>query len=356
MRSVAIITGPDTHLDHLGVLSSVIDIPLIVTDEKLYYLAKQFYPSLNATLIGLNELSIEHLANNYDVIFQSGKLWAAELKPFLEMLFHKKMRFVFCPHGNSDKGHTLQNHIEQDVSLVYGDHLLDLLKKTGAAQKISRIVKTGNYRLPFYFRNQIFYDRLAIKMVFDRFRVHKPVVFCAPTWSNQENPTSVFSSLEALIEQLCPSFNLLIKLHPFLFEDHPAQVYKILAAYENHPSAIVLEEFPPIYPLLAHCDLYLGDYSSIGYDFLYFDKPLYFLNPQKKIILSPLYSCGIEIHHLDHGELNQFLIDTLEMNQITYAVQRKKIYTYAFGEEQSPDNMRKNIFKALLSNEPIPLF
>jgi hypothetical protein len=350
MRTVAIITGPETHLDHLGVLSSILDIPLIVTDEKIFHFAKQFYPDLNVILRDFSDLSIEFLAKNYDAIFQTGKFWTAELRPLIEFLFRKKMRFIFCPHGNSDKGHSLQNHVEQDISLVYGDHLLNLLKQTGAVQKIQHIVRTGNYRYPYYLRHRYFYDTLADKRVFNRFKTQRPIVLYAPTWNDRENPTSFFSTTDALIEQLSPTFNILIKLHPFLIEDHPAQVFQIMARYENHLSTIILDNFPPIYPLLARCDLYLGDYSSIGYDFLIFDKPLYFLNPEKKSSPSPLHSCGLELPENWDGKLNQFLTDTLELNINHYASQRKKIYFYAFGKEMNPACIKSDIFKKLYPN------
>jgi hypothetical protein len=348
MRSVAIITGPETHLDHLGVLSAILGIPLIVTEEKTFRLAKQFYPDLNVSLCDLSDLSIEFLAKNYDVIFQTGKFWAAELRPFMELLFRKKMRFVFCPHGNSDKGHSLQNHVEQDVSLVYGDHLLNLLKQTGATQKISHIVRTGNYRYPYYLRYRLFYDSLAEKIVFSRFETSKPILLYAPTWNNQENPTSFFSITDVLIEELSPSFNIVIKLHPFLIEDRPAEVFQIMSHYENHPSTVILDNFPPIYPLLARCNLYLGDYSSIGYDFLVFNQPLYFFNPKKLSSSSLLHSCGLELPENLKGRLNQFFIETLELNKKHYSSQRKKIYFHAFGEELDPESIKSSIFKKLM--------
>ena len=44
----------------------------------------------------------------------------------------------------------------------------------------------------------------------------------------------------------------------------------------------VLIEFPYIYPLLEFCDIYLGDCSSVGYDFLHLNRPMYFLNPHNR--------------------------------------------------------------------------
>ncbi len=343
--SVAIMTGPSTHLDHLGVLSSILKIPLIVTDEKNFQCAQQFYPDLNVQLKNLDELSVQYLASNYDVIFETGKFFAAELKPLFELLFRKKMRFVFCPHGNSDKGHSLRQHVEQDVSLVYGEHLYDLLHHNGAIKKIQQIIYTGNYRYSYYCCHQDFFDSLAEKLVFSKFQNDKPIVLYAPTWSDTENPTSFFSAIDQLIKELCCSYNLLIKLHPFLFEDHIAHVLHIMARYEEHDSALFLTDFPPIYPLLARCALYLGDYSSIGYDFLAFDKPLYFLNPKKDPTSSPLHACGLEIPIDKKVYLNEFLNRTFEQSAQNFSAQRKKTYRYAFGQELSSEILRDKILK-----------
>lgn len=342
--SVAIITGPSTHLDHLGVLSSILKIPLIVTDEKNYQCAQQFYPNLNVQLKNLDELSVQYLASNYDVIFETGKFFSAELKPLFELLFRKKMRFVFCPHGNSDKGHSLQSHVEQDISLVYGEHLYDLLGHNGAIKKIQQIILTGNYRYPYYRCHQQFFDSLAEKFVFSKFQNDKPIILYAPTWSDKENPTSFFSAIDRLIKELRCSYNLVIKLHPFLFDDHIAHVLQIMARYEEHPGAVFLTDFPPIYPLLAKCALYLGDYSSIGYDFLAFDKPLYFLNPKKNSIPPPLHTCGLEIPTNEKIELDEFLNRTIEDSAQNFSEQRKKTYRYAFGEELSAETLRDKIF------------
>ncbi len=338
MRNVAILTGPDTHLDHLGVLSAVLDIPLIVTDERNLLLSQEFYPDLKAQLMGLDELTMEHLACNYDTLFETGKFFAAQLKPFIQLLFGKTMRFVFCPHGNSDKGHSLGQHVDQDISLVYGDHLHDLLQKNGAAKQIRHIVRTGNYRYPYYLKHKPFFDALAQKKVFSRFQVEKPTILYAPTWNDRENPTSFFEHTDRIIQELSNSYNLLIKLHPFLIEDHPAHTYHIMARYEDHPGVVFLTDFPPIYPLLARCDLYLGDYSSIGYDFLAFDKPLYFFNHSA---VSPLQTCGLTIP--SEGASEKFLTSSIKECSTRFSEQRKKVYNHAFGKEISPELIRRQL-------------
>src|SRR5207245_2083360 len=99
-RAAAVSTGPYTHLDHLGPLAALLEIPLIVTDERCYQLAKTFYPQAKVVFITPADLSLDFLAQNFDLLFGCGKYWCLELQPLFELLYRKKMRFVLCPHGN----------------------------------------------------------------------------------------------------------------------------------------------------------------------------------------------------------------------------------------------------------------
>lgn len=350
MRSASILTGVNTHLDHLGVLSEILGIPLIVTEEKTYQLAKQFYPGLDVHIHDYADLSLHYLAEQFDVIFETGKFWAADLSTSLELFYRKKMRFVYCPHGNSDKGHSLQELVSQDLALVYGQHLFDLLTFNGSIPHIKVIVHTGNYRLPYYLKYRAFYDRITEKAIFQRFEKIKPIILYAPTWNNREHPTSFFSATETIIRELSPDFNLAIKLHPFLIEYHPAHAYALMGRYEQHPSAQFIIDFPPIYPLLAKSICYIGDYSSIGYDFLAFDKPLFFLasgKPASSSYFSPLHTCGTVILPEDLPRLGHIIRENIQCVSNPYSHFRKKTYSYAFGKEKPFDILREDIFHAL---------
>lgn len=345
-KAAAISTGPATHLDHLGVLASLLKIPLIVTEEEVYQLAKTFYPMAQLERKEPYELSLDYLASSFDVLFGCGKFWAAELLPLFSLFSQKKMRFVFCPHGNSDKGHSLSSSPLQDLSLVYGEHMLSLLKKTAKDAYIT----TGNYRYEFYRTHKAFYDRLASEHLY--FEKGKKTILYAPTWQSNENPTSFFEMCAPLIEQLPSSFNLILKLHPFLEEDYPSQTYRLISCYEHHPRIVFLKDFPPVYPLLSYADLYLGDFSSVGYDFLAFDKPMFFFNPlqkdQKKDQGLFLHRCGMQVPSLKNAKaLYQFVEDNLEKNQTLFSSIRKEIYAYAFGNEKAPEQLYREICNAL---------
>ena len=343
MKSIAILTGPDTYLDHLGVICYLMDMPLIVTEEETFTSSQKFYPQVSVIKKEIGDLSSDFLANNFDVIFESGKFFATELKPIFSLMHNKNMRFVFCPHGNSDKGHSAKNHVQQDVSLVYGKHMLNLLRKTGALNKISHTPMTGNYRLPFYLKYKSFYDGLVTEQL--KLDKRKKTILYAPTWQDGENPSSFFFCTKVLIEQLKDDYNVIIKLHPFLEEFHPAHTYHIIESYKNTPGITFLSNFPIIYPLLAACDLYIGDYSSIGYDFLAFDKPLYFLT-EKDPKESTIHPCGLVVPTVQ--EIKSFIESTIEKNQNEKQKIRQSIYDYAFGKEISFSNIKKEILRGLL--------
>lgn len=76
---------------------------------------------------------------------------------------------------------------------------------------------------------------------------------------------------QTLTASIPSDWTLIIKPHPHL-----------QCPLESTSRIIVLKDYPPIYPLLAQVDAYLGDMSSIGYDFLTFRRPLLFYNPQKR--------------------------------------------------------------------------
>ncbi len=340
--SVAIMTGAPTILDHLGVLSAIQGIPLIVNSHETYAFAKRYYPMLNTAYKDPIDLSLSYLADNFEVIFQTGKYWAMELMPMLKLLYRKKIRIIYCPHGNSDKGHSLtkiEQHPPQDVHLIYGDHMLDHLNKTHYIEKIDKTIRTGNYRLPFYLEHQEFFDQITIKEVFDQFDKKRPTILYAPTWPNQENSTTFFQEGCDLIEQTDSDFNLIVKLHPFLERYYPAETWHIVEKYQDKKNVLFLHDFPLIYSLLNHCDLYVGDFSSIGYDCLVLDKPLFFLKqPNQESLIA---SCGMAIPESTHA-LN-FITKNLNENRLGYQLKRQAVARYVFGDTVAPEILNQQI-------------
>ena len=91
-----------------------------------------------------------------------------------------------------------------------------------------------------------------------------------------------------------------------------------------------------IFPLLEVSSIYLGDMSSIGYDFLAFNRPMYFLNEH---MLDPkadprvfLYRCGVSIFPDNYHNVYEVIKNTLESDSFDFGKTRKQVYEYSFGK------------------------
>ena len=271
MRCAAFNTGTDYHLlDHIAPLAALFNCPLFTTEEINYKLAIRYYPQIQVYYLPDLEFRLGEIAKNYDVLFEC-KYWQPHLKALFRTLYNKEMRLVFCPHGQSDKGYlapVLAPYAFQDAVLIYGPLMMNMLKELNIAIPNHGLI--GNYRLEFYQKYKSFYDLLVPSV--DR---SKKTVLYAPTWRDLDNSSSFFQYGTKVIAELPADWNLIIKLHPLLKQRNPAE-YEAISERINQSNILLIDEFPPVYPILELADIYLGDASSVGYDFLHFQKPLYF--------------------------------------------------------------------------------
>lgn len=295
MKTAALIYGNDDHyLDHLAPLSSILEIPLIVTEASIQADALAFYPDLS--VIHMDYLTIAH-----DLLLEYDQLFCCMPRPLIDELFffaqlsqRKRLRTIWCPHGNSDKGSIGTHQLalqQEEAALLYGPQM---------ASRIAPIFPyalTGNFRYAFYLAHQVFYDNLAKNHIFNRLPPNCRQVLYAPTWEDYEKSGTFFEATPHLIDHLPPDTNLLIKIHPNLLKQKPLELEAFISAHQNHPHLLFLTRFPPIYPILKQIDLYIGDTSSIGYDFLTFNRPLVLFNAHP---LSPLAQCGSRVTPSDN--------------------------------------------------------
>lgn len=360
-NALCLCTSSNSHqLDHLAVLAYVLDIPLLLTDPLLFKQAKHFYPFTNILYLSEKDCSLEFLAHNYDVLFVSCKHWGRELAITMKELFNKSLRFFYCPHGNSDKGHLnpkadLLHH--QDLSLVYGSQMKNMLKDRGVLETLQGTATTGNYRYNYYVKHKKFYDNLLQKEVFSKFKKKQPTILYAPTWKDPENSTSFFEISELLLKQLPENYNLIVKLHPNLENDYPAHVYSLMGKYEKEPNVVFLSQYPLVYPILNQADLYLGDFSSVGYDFLAFNRPMLFFNtPQRNLEVDQglfLFRCGELIPKSSYQDLYSLISMHLENAQTHLFDLRQEVYRYAFEKPKAANDVREEIINLLKKTKPL---
>lgn len=353
-KGIALNASSEAHLiDHLSIVALIMDIPLFLFDENCFLLAKKFYPkNLDVYLKDSSQFTLEKLTEEFDVSFSTDLLGDKERLFETAALQHKKKwRNVFCPHGFSDKTFYFEQCVLEDIVLVYGDNMIDLLRERDVWGQIKNYVITGNYRYTHFKQHQEFYEDIFQKEIQTHFDEKRPLILYAPTWLDQEASSSFFEATSFLLDQLPEEYNIIVKLHPRLELDDIAGCYQIMGRYEKKKNVLFLINFPLIFPILAHTDIYIGDTSSIGYDFLAFDKPLFFLNKQKRNPKTDrnlfLYRCGTEITPDRYGDLYKIIEEGLKDDAEKFSEQRKKMWNYTFGKERSFADIKADIIQVL---------
>lgn len=338
MRCAAAIFGPKLlYLDHLAPLASLMQIPLIVTDPEIFTLTNRYYPDTEVLLYeGLSATT--SIVADYEVLITT--LSCKLLKPmlfFASQALKKEPKMVWLPHGNSDKGRKkplMEGLGNEETILVYGQKMLDFIGEKGVLDKIPHIHQLGNYRHTYYQKHKTFYAQFTKK-----YRSTKKTILYAPTWEDFEDSGTLFSLGSQALEKLLPTYNILVKLHPNTVRE---KIAELLQLKERFPTATFIEEFPPIYPLCEIADIYLGDMSSVGYDFLTFQKPMLFLNPHnddpQKLGLA-LHSCGYtitpdQLPHIAEKPQNELL------------TQKQQLYTRTFAKTFNTEKFTRDILSA----------
>jgi teichoic acid glycerol-phosphate primase len=341
--------------DHLAPICVLMGIPLLLTSEQHAQESQLIYPNLEILLVNWQDINLQYLIEEFDVFFQS-QLWHRDdfyqQCRHWEQFYNKTVRNVHCPHGFSDKLFWFEKSVWEDILLVYGDNMLDLFKEVGVAEHLNVTVRTGNYRYLYYRQHQEFYDQLIKEMIWSGLDRSKPTILYAPTCHDQENTTSFFQARE-LLANLPSDYNLVVKTHPLLEETDAPSLYELMGKYEDKSNIVFVKDLPLVYPILAHSDIYVGDMSSVGYDFLAFNRPMVFLNQLKRNAKQDrnlfLYRCGFTIEPDQYKNFFKLLESQLPFDQERYAAIRQKVYQYTFGDDVPLDILKDRITQAYLS-------
>lgn len=275
-KPLALINGPFFHhLDHLAPLAYFFECPLFVDDSASYALGKNHYPQVEIHHVETDWMEI---AKHYNLLLLSTRYATSEIRAIYHALGITHMRYCFCPHGHSDKN--MEIYEGQDIALIYGNKQLGRLNHPEGVHII------GNYRLVFHER---------FRKTIDLFPQKQKTILYAPTWTDNETSTTFFLHWKELLEKLPSHYNLILKLHPLLEKHHPSHAWEALSYDQVKPNVRVILALPEIYPLLENVDIYLGDYSAVGYDFLHFNRPMFFLAKETR----DLHQCGKVVPTVD---------------------------------------------------------
>jgi hypothetical protein len=298
------------YLDHLAPLCVFLKIPLIIYEPHLADLARTYYPNLKVL-----EKSL------WDISFPS-RIISCYSQILLSSAFpNHQLQNIWLPHGSSDKGWKIGSFgaLQQDkIALVYGQKMIDDIKKEGICLQT---ISLGNFRWEYFLKNRSFYQK-AMQIP----STDKNILY-APTWDDLEKSNSFWNAFPILIQKIPKNYNLLVKIHPNTIRKFEPEIERYKGLCKDRSNIIFLSDLPPIYPILAACDAYIGDMSSIGYDFLTFNKPLFFLNRADL----PLQKCGIT------HEPQSFIYS--QQKDLSHS--REQLYQYTFSKTPNWESVRK---------------
>lgn len=334
-RFATLVSDQDRQfIDHLAPISQDLNIPMIVNDDEIESLVRTYYPQVKTVYKSPLELGF-YIAKQFEVIYTCLPTpLFKEIVFAAETLLEKTLLSIWCPHGNSDKGHKgnyMESLSDERFALVYGQKLIDFLIEKGSFDQLEGLIVTGNYRYNYYEKNKSFLLKKFKESV--NLNENKTILY-APTWKDSENSSSFDGAFKLIMETLPDHLNLLIKPHPNLFSS-PELFELFLYQFPKKKNVALLPDFPPVYPVLDYVDVYLGDMSSVGYDFLTFKKPMFFLNPNERDPEKDkslyLTQCGTLIEIENYKNIFSIIENT---DSAPFEIIQNNLYAQVFGKEE----------------------
>lgn len=357
--SVAVAFHPH-HVDHLAPWCALLDSPLLVCDGPGQREAVRCYPELKVagvldvtTATGLARMITDIRELRPETVLYSHLFDRTTLRELFGAR-RDSPRVVHCPHGFSEKRQDYARRIaEQDVALLYGRYALDQLVTLGVRALSCAVVLTGNVRHAYYLAHRTFFRRQL-----DGLGIHdghrRPTILYAPTWNDAVGSSSFFSAFALLAQNLPAGWRLIVKTHPHQ-EYEAAEMDRLLLQCRGHGDIHVIRNSPLTFPVLDVADVYVGDMSSLAYDFLVFDRPMFFLNQTAGTIGDArdarLFRCGTRIDPDQYADIYP-IIDQALAGDAAYSAARAELYGYTHAERTSDSALRARIEAACAGPAP----
>jgi len=359
MRGIGVLPGQRLAMvDHLVPLCHLMDIPLLCTDRWTHDLIEIFYPFSRSIFEEAPDFSLQNALNTYDLFFYVDlHRYPHHFFQFYDYTYRGKARSVCGLHGCSDKKRHhfwAERYANEDVVLIYGRHMQEFIEEKSAWQRLKKIIFTGNFRYQYYKEYREFFDKKYASFLFPD--TGRKTLLYAPTWTSPKKKkeggldhTSAFEAHPFILDSIPEEYQVIVKFHPLVHLLYPEEIENLKLRYGDSEQVLFFDNLPLIYPLLSKVDIYVGDYSSIGYDFLTFDRPLFFFNEYNRFPETDkgvqLFQCGTPISPADYSKF--YLKIERGLKQDHHSL-RKYMYDYAFGDEKSLPTLKREIEEALL--------
>lgn len=189
----------------------------------------------------------------------------------------------------------------------------------------------------------------------------KTLIYC-PTW-RKGDLSSVHRFLDdpRVLAEIVSEYNLIVKPHPNLFNPERVHYDESIVERLQRLPGIKLIRSGNVMPWFAQADLFIGDISASGYEWLYFNRPMLFLNPQPGVLrrstdfntLTYLWQCGDVC--LAMRELKPAIDGNLRNDR--YGETREAVLHYSVFKPRDGGATRRGVamINALLETDHVPI-
>ncbi|MEO8485287.1 MAG: CDP-glycerol glycerophosphotransferase family protein [Betaproteobacteria bacterium] len=263
-------------------------------------------------------------------------------------------RVVYIPHGFSEKRQDwARGTAFQDIAVLYGQHAFDQLAAFGVAGYLHHFIVSGNVRRRYHAMHEATF-RVRLAALGLEPRPDLRTVLYAPTWDDALGSSSFFPAFAAMVRELPTGWRLIAKLHPHL--DRHAATLDDLARQCRGRDVHLVRGTPLSLPFLDLADAYVGDMSSLAYDFLGSGRPMFFTNAAAGTAAdaagSRLFACGSVVAPDRYGEIYRIIDDAWASDADRFGEARAALERYTHAPERTLEDVAEEMDDVLAGPPP----
>ena len=348
------------HVEHLAPWCELLDMPLLVADRPELEAAASGYPGVRAERLRgvvlpdrLDMFPHALAARRPRAIFYS-ELFTRVLLRALFGRGRDAPRVVYVPHGYSEKRQAwASGTAHQDVAVLYGQAAYDQLVGFGVAGELGAHVVAGNLRRTYHRRHASSWRAVASRLGLDGPRPARTLLY-APTWNDKIGSSSLDAAFEAFVDGLPAGWRVIVKPHPHL-ERRPGGLDAIVERCRGR-DVVVLRRQALCYPFLDLADAYVGDMSSLAYDYLAYGRPMFFANPTAGTPAdaagSRLFACGTIVPPERYADLYRIVDAAWDTDAERFGAARAALDSYVHAPERDPRELAGEMYALLAGPAP----
>ena len=348
------------QVEHLAPWCELLRIPLLVADNGPLHAVAHAYPGLAV------ERAHGIVLPDAMSAFAGAIMERAPRAVFYSDLFGRQPlrrlfggrrdapRIVYVPHGFSEKRQDWARETAfQDVAVLYGQHAFDQLVAMGVAGYLHHFVLSGNVRAGYHRRHAPWFRAQLAALGLDGPRPARTLLY-APTWQDAIGSSSFFRAFASFVGALPAGWRLIVKLHPHL--ERYASTIDALSTLCRGRDVHLVRANPLCYPFLELADAYVGDMSSLAYDYLAYGRPMFFTNPTAgqatDAAHSRLFACGTVIGPDRYEDVYRIVDEAWPTDAERYGEARAALDAYTHAPERAPADLAEEMDALLAGVAP----